>query len=84
MLLFPNHAQGSPWVKSQAYLDLYASRRFNIGGLDASLDLGIINVLDQSQPHELSDIWKFSGNSGYSMYGDPRRRRFELVLSAEF
>lgn len=73
--------QGSEWVQSQTYVDVYVTRRFRIGRHEVSVDLGIVNVFDQAQPHDFP-----SGFSapGYSMYGDPRRRRFELVLSAGF
>lgn len=73
--------QGSEWVKSQTYLDLYASRRFRLGRYEASFDLGIVNVLDQAPRREVSTAFD---PSNYSLYGDPRRRRFELVLSAGF
>jgi iron complex outermembrane receptor protein len=79
-------AQGSEWVKSQMYLDLYASRRFRIRGLDGehevSLDLGIVNVLDKAPPYEAQTVL-FTGIQT-SLYGDPRGRRFELGLSTSF
>jgi outer membrane receptor protein involved in Fe transport len=77
--------QGSKWVRSQMYLDLYASRRFRIHGPagehEVALDFGIVNVLDQAPPFQFSGL-----NSGpqISLYGDPRGRRFELGLSASF
>ena len=76
--------QGSKWVPSQAYFDLYASRRFHLGtgsGHLATVDLGIVNVFDKTPPRESS--FSFLGDN-YSRYGDPRRRRFELALSTEF
>ncbi|MBT2134620.1 TonB-dependent receptor [Croceibacterium sp. LX-88] len=73
--------QGSQWVGSQAYLDIYVGRRFRTQTFDASLDFGIINALDQAPPREATLA---SGPAFYSMYGDPRGRRFQLVLSAEF
>ncbi|MBO9516376.1 MAG: TonB-dependent receptor, partial [Variovorax sp.] len=73
--------QGSAWVAAQVYLDLYASRRFRVAGTEASVDLGIVNVFDQAPAFEADP---YSTGHGYSMYGDPRRRRLEVVLSAEF
>lgn len=77
--------QGSAWVKSQAYLDLSAGYRFRLGGpgrgRTVSLDFGIVNVLDQQAPYE-ADI-NFRGPQ-FSLYGDPRGRRFELTLNASF
>ena len=77
--------QGSPWVKSQAYLDLHASRSFalrNAGPLRRfSIDFAIVNVLDTAPPREAG---YFYNGPGYSRYGDPRRRRFEVVLSSGF
>ena len=85
--------QGSPWVSPQTYVDLHASwrHRTNFAGAprDIEIDLGIVNVLDQSPPREssfsLGDLLT-SGPSngnypGYSRFGDPRQRRFILTLS---
>lgn len=76
---------GSRWIKAQAYVDLHASRRFRVrsgGPLEAfTVDFGIVNVFDKAPPREGGYIFGFPG---YSRYGDPRRRRFELVLSSEF
>jgi iron complex outermembrane recepter protein len=78
-------AQGSRNIPSQAYLDLHAGWRFSIGGRsqpdDLAVDFGIINVLDKAPPRETAVL--FTG-PGYSRYGDPRQRRFELVLSGRF
>ena len=76
--------QGSRWVPPQAYVDLYASRHFPLGGAgspyELSLDLGIVNLLDTSPPRET-----FAGTgAGISPYGDPRRRRVELAVSVSF
>ena len=76
--------QGSERVPSQTYVDLYASRRLSIGGAgspyELSVDLGIVNLLDTAPPRESGSI----GGGTYSRYGDPRRRRIELVLSSSF
>jgi outer membrane receptor protein involved in Fe transport len=78
-------AQGSSRIPAQKYLDAHASWRIplqNSGGVEeVGLDLGIINVLDTSPPRETTP---FLTGPGYSRYGDPRRQRFELVLSCRF
>jgi outer membrane receptor protein involved in Fe transport len=78
-------AQGSRDIPSQVYLDLHAGWRFALGARgqpgDLALDFGIINVLDKAPPRETSFVVT---GPGYSRYGDPRQRRFELVLSAHF
>lgn len=76
--------QGSEWIPAQAYLDLYASRRYRLGGAsgrDVTIDLGIVNLLDKRPPRETGVL---DGGPGYSRYGDPRRRRLELTLSSNF
>ena len=77
--------QGSGWVRSQTYVDLHASRRFelrNAGPLHGlEVNFGIINLFDKAPPRETG--YPVSA-PGYSRYGDPRGRRFELVLSSEF
>jgi hypothetical protein len=77
--------QGARRIPSQSYLDLHASWRApmrNFGPLEElSVDFGFLNVLDETPPRE-SPV-AFSG-PGYSRYGDPRQRRFELALSARF
>lgn len=77
--------QGSKWIHSQAYLDLFASRRFHVpgpgGGHELTVDLGVVNVFDRRPPYESNS--SFIGTSS-SFYGDPRGRRFELTLSAGF
>jgi outer membrane receptor protein involved in Fe transport len=73
--------QQSDWVGSQAYLDLYVSHRFRLARVEAAIDFGVINLFDQPPPFQADP---YSAGAGYSMYGDPRRRRVEVVLSAEF
>jgi len=76
--------QGTAWIPAQTYVDLYASRRFRMGGIGSpyalDVDFGIVNLLDSSPPREAGAV----GGGSYSRYGDPRRRRVELVLSASF
>jgi outer membrane receptor protein involved in Fe transport len=78
--------QGSARVPSQTYLDLFASWRLSArhpGPVDSfTLDLGVVNVLDRSPPRESAGV-TFDG-PGYSRYGDPRLRRFELGVSCQF
>lgn len=80
--------QGSPKIPSQTYLDLNATWRMpirNFGPLeDLTLDFGVLNVLDAAPPRESSLITLTGPGPGYSRYGDPRQRRFELVLSSHF
>lgn len=77
-------AQGSKWVPAQVYVDLSASRRFPIGGAGSpyalDVDFGVVNLFDAAPPRESA---YFAGRS-FSPYGDPRRRRVELVVSASF
>jgi iron complex outermembrane recepter protein len=78
-------AQGSDYIPSQTYLDLNATWRLPIphlaAGHEPMLSVGIIDVLDASPPR-LTSI--FNMGPGYSLYGDPRQRRFELMLSQRF
>jgi iron complex outermembrane receptor protein len=76
--------QGSTHIPSQFYLDLAVKRRFQVGGAPGPLKviearLGIQNLLDQQPPIDATPT-----GLGYSPYGDPRGRRFELALSAKF
>jgi hypothetical protein len=77
--------QGSMRIPSQTYLDIYGSWQLptnNFGPVKLfSLDFGIVNVLDKPPPFVSSFVMV---GPGYSRYGDPRMRRFELTLSASF
>ncbi|MDR6624407.1 TonB-dependent receptor [Caulobacter segnis] len=68
-------------IPPQLYLDLSTAYRARIGGSlgarDVDIRLGIQNILGHRPPVELSDY-------GYSPYGDPRGRRFELSLRSQF
>jgi iron complex outermembrane receptor protein len=73
--------QGSDRIPAQAYLDLHISKRFSLHNTDLRVDFGINDVLDTSAPRVNStDGFGY----GVSQYGDPRRRRFELSISAAF
>jgi iron complex outermembrane receptor protein len=78
--------QGSPAVPSQTYVDLNATWWLPVpsSGLvkDLALNFGVVNVLDKEPPRENSFV--FRQPFGYSRYGDPRQRRFELTLSTRF
>jgi hypothetical protein len=67
--------QGSKRVRSQIYFDLSIQHRFS---RFVELTAGLINVFDHSPPLEGEAANRF----GYSFYGDPRRRRFELTITA--
>lgn len=78
--------QGGDRVPSQAYVDLFASRRitFDEGLKDGEIRLGVQNLLDH-RPPVIADRVGFGLDAfNYSTYGDPRRRRFELGLVARF
>ena len=79
--------QGSRYVAAQAYLDLYASQRFQVqwAGKERafSIDLGLVNLLDTAPPYDAFNAF-VGAIPMYSPYGDPRRRRFELTLNANF
>lgn len=76
-------AQGSNRLKSQTYIDLTARRRFTppanspIQAFDVRL--GVQNLFDTSPPI-IADVTQM----GYDYHGDPRRRRFGLLLAARF
>lgn len=78
-------AQGSPRIPSQRYLDAHGSWRLPLSAPafvdELTVDFGIVNLLDATPPRETSI--NFTG-PGYSRYGDPRLRRFELVVSLQF
>ncbi|MGI4880316.1 MAG: TonB-dependent receptor plug domain-containing protein [Janthinobacterium lividum] len=68
-------------IPAQVYIDFAASYRIELAshtGFAQSLDLrfGILNIFDKAPPIATSSAL------GYSYYGDPRRRRFELTLTA--
>ena len=76
-------------MPSQTYVDLYFSWQIPSNSVplpgDFTLDFGIINVFDKAPPRE-TVFQSFSGLDAqpYSLYGDPRRRRFELALTSRF
>lgn len=77
--------QGALRIPSQTYVDLHASWRLPIPDTsplrEATLDFGIVNLLD-AEPPRVSSLLTFG--EGFSPYGDPRQRRFELALSSRF
>ncbi|HEV7692172.1 MAG TPA: TonB-dependent receptor [Hyphomonadaceae bacterium] len=78
--------QGSRKIPSQTYLDLNATWWLPVPSSgpvrDLALNFGIVNVLDEAPPRENSFV--FQRGPGYSRYGDPRQRRFEITLSSHF
>jgi outer membrane receptor protein involved in Fe transport len=75
--------QGGNRVPRQAYVDMTLRRRFLISPKAAPIDgleirFGIQNVFDKRPPTVANEF-----DVPYSTYGDARRRRFELTLSAE-
>jgi outer membrane receptor protein involved in Fe transport len=82
---FVEQYQGSNRVPAQAYLDLHFSKRFALPptalARDVKLDVGVINVFDKAPPRITSYAY---GAFGYSLYGDPRQRRFQISFGASF
>jgi hypothetical protein len=80
--------QGSPWVRAQAYVDLFATRQLSFGKVSGARELqvrfGVQNVLDSSPPVIARPVVFGFTSFNYSSYGDPRRRRFELSLVGHF
>jgi iron complex outermembrane recepter protein len=76
--------QGSREIPSQTYVDLYTRWRLPLREQDVTLGFGAINIFDEAPPRET--IYAASAVTGpsYSRYGDPRQRRFELVVSSHF
>ncbi|HEX8534809.1 MAG TPA: TonB-dependent receptor [Allosphingosinicella sp.] len=73
--------QGGRWIPSQVYLDLAVERKLLRNGRRAGLTLalGIQNIFGHVPP-----IVAQPSTAGYSLYGDPRGRRFQLTLSSQF
>lgn len=73
--------QGSDRIPVQVYCDFTAAYRFDGGPLPrgSQLRLGILDVFDH-RPPTVTD----PNTTGYSYYGDARRRRIELTVSVPF
>jgi hypothetical protein len=69
--------QGRNRIPAQVYLDLSLRHQFSSA---VEMTVGVLNILDSSPPI-VADRFNMLG---YSFYGDPRRRRAELVLSSAF
>jgi iron complex outermembrane receptor protein len=80
--------QGSPWVRAQAYVDVFATHTLTFdkasGPRDLQIRAGVQNVLDSSPPVIARPVRFGFTSFNYSPYGDPRRRRFELSLVGHF
>ncbi len=77
--------QGAQRFPSQTYVDLAVSRRFQVRGSAGPLSelevrLGVQNLFDRRPPIDADP----DNGRYYSPYGDPRRRRGELVIAARF
>jgi iron complex outermembrane receptor protein len=72
--------QGSQDEPSQTYVDLHVSKRIHLPNANLRVDFGVNDVFDTAPPRLIS----IDSNGGYSLYGDPRRRRFELSVSSLF
>ena len=73
--------QGSDQIPAQTYVDLHVGKRFHVDRTDLRVDLGVSDLFDTAPPRVNSID---NGGYGVSGYGDPRRRRFELSISAAF
>lgn len=71
--------QGARHIPAQFYLDFSGSYRLRTGAFlpsGAQVRLGILNLLDHSPP-----IVTNPNQTGYSYYGDARRRRVDLTIA---
>jgi outer membrane receptor protein involved in Fe transport len=80
--------QGSDRIPAQGYIDIVIAYRstLRITGLGSQAieyRLGVKNVLDQTPPLVIAPQPAFE-TVGYSLYGDPRGRRFEFTATARF
>lgn len=75
-------SQGSDEISSQTFVDVYVSWR--LPNHDVTLDFGVVNLLDAAPLRETAFHGISRDDPGYSRYGDPRQRRFELTLHAHF
>ncbi|QXQ08056.1 TonB-dependent receptor [Sphingosinicellaceae bacterium] len=76
--------QGSNFIPAQFYVDFSGAYEFADGWRGyvprgTQLRLGIVNLLDH-RPPTVTD----PNTTGYSYYGDPRRRRIELTIAVPF
>ena len=79
--------QGSRLVSNQIYHDVFAKYRVSAAstfasGLfaDTEISFGIQNLFDESPPI----LAQADGTGGYSLYGDPRLRRYSLLIRKNF
>ncbi|TXC70552.1 TonB-dependent receptor [Sphingomonas ginsenosidivorax] len=76
--------QGGSRIPAQIYVDAFAARRFTLsraplGIVSVDLRFGIQNLFDHAPP-----IIVAPDTANYSLFGDPRLRRFELSLVARY
>jgi outer membrane receptor protein involved in Fe transport len=81
--------QGGTHIAPQAYVDLFATFRSQIGDRGRAIlyRLSVHNVLDKAPPFYVPAVdQKFLGDfgTGYSYFGDPLGRYFRLSIEASF
>jgi hypothetical protein len=79
---FDARMQGGARVPSQTFFDVRAARSLRLAERRFDLELGVVNLLDTSPALLAAFGPTRSFGPSYSRYGDPRRRRFELVISS--
>lgn len=75
-------AQGSADISKQTYHDFLGQLRFD--KYQATVSFGVQNVFDSRPPIVVSTILGSSGPYGYSVYGDPRLRRYTISFQKRF
>ncbi|RRN63875.1 TonB-dependent receptor [Caulobacter sp. 602-1] len=88
--------QGADKIASQTFIDVSLGRVAEPGSAWPSIRLGVRNLLGQRPPRVVIPfdmtgldvingiIYEVDQGMGYSSYGDPRGRRFELSISRRF
>jgi outer membrane receptor protein involved in Fe transport len=77
--------QGAAWIPSQTYVDLFATYLISLPHdrllpKEMALRLGVEDIFDTAPPV----VAGYQSNQGYSSYGDPRRRRFDVTIASRF
>jgi iron complex outermembrane recepter protein len=77
--------QGSAWIPSQTYVDLFATYLISLPHnrpLPRTIELrfGVEDVFDTAPPL----VAGYESYQAYSSYGDPRRRRFDFTIASRF
>ncbi len=81
--------QGSAWIPTQTYHDVYGRYRFEnalgfVGGLlrNSELQVSVLNVFNTSPPVLATSAYYAVG--GYATEGDPRLRRYSIAFTKRF